>query len=120
MLAYDRSAVVKQIAVAKAERDAFVRQHRNVPTRRCTRCHEVWELLPKRFPTYKWAAGVRLYRKTCRFCLRTAARLKEREKKLLLGIPTAILDYELSAKKSRKKGRGLVARGHKVMAARHL
>jgi hypothetical protein len=120
MLAFDRSVVVKQIAVAKAERDVFVRRHRNVPTRRCTRCHEVWELLPKRFPTYERAAGGRLYRKTCRFCLRTAARLKEREKKSLLGVSTAMLPQELSAKKSRKNSPGLVARGHKVMAARHL
>ena len=120
MLVFDRSVAVKQIAVAKAERDAFVRQHRNGPTRRCTRCHEVWELLPKRFPTYKRAASGRLYRKTCRFCLRTAARLKERDKKSLLGVPTAVLPHELTAKKSRKKGPGRVARGHKVMAARRL
>ena len=90
MLAYDRNVVTKQIAVAKAERDVFVRQHRTFPTRRCTRCHEVWELLAKRFPKYKRAAGGKLCRKTCRFCLRAAARFKERGKKELLRVQKAM------------------------------
>src|SRR5437016_2070524 len=78
--AYDRHVAVKQISHAKAERDAFLRQHRNFPTRSCFRCHETWELLSKRFPKYKLASGLELYRRTCRFCLRTGARLKERAK----------------------------------------
>jgi hypothetical protein len=78
--AYDRHVVVKQISHAIAERDAFLRQHRAFPTRRCSRCHETWELLPQRFPTYKLDSGRELYRRTCRFCLRTDARLKERAK----------------------------------------
>jgi hypothetical protein len=82
-LRYDRHVVVKQISAAKAERDAFLHQHRNFPTRRCSRCQEVWELLPKRFLRYTLASGGELYRKTCRFCLRVSARLKERAKKAL-------------------------------------
>ena len=81
MLRYDRNVVIKQITAARIERGAFLHQHRKFPTRRCCRCHEVWELLPTRFPTYKTAAGGRLYRQTCRFCLRTSARLKERARK---------------------------------------
>ncbi len=81
MLMYDRNVVVKQISAAKVERDAFLRQHRNFRTRSCRCCHEPWELLPKRFPTYQGAGGGELYRRTCRFCLRTSARLKERAKK---------------------------------------
>jgi hypothetical protein len=78
---YDCNVVIKQISAAKAERDAFLHQHRKFPTRGCSRCQEIWELLPKRFPTYKRAAGGELYRRTCRFCLRTSERLKERAKK---------------------------------------
>jgi hypothetical protein len=58
-LTYDRNVVTKQMSAAKAERDAFIHRHRNFPTRRCSRCHEVWELLPKRFPVYKTAGGRR-------------------------------------------------------------
>lgn len=89
MLVYDREVVTKQIAMAKAERDLFIRQHRHHPTRQCTRCHEVWELLTKRFPEYKGANGEKLYRRTCRFCLRTAARIQDRGKKALLCVTTA-------------------------------
>ena len=77
-LRYDRHEVVNQISAAKAERDAFLHQHRNFPTRKCTRCDEAWELLPKRFPRHRLASGRELYRKTCRFCLRLSARLRER------------------------------------------
>jgi hypothetical protein len=80
-LRYNRDVVVKQISAARAERDAFLRQHGSFPTRNCFRCHEVWELLSKRFLTYKSASGGELYRRTCRFCLRAGARLKERAKK---------------------------------------
>jgi hypothetical protein len=80
MARYDRHVVVNQISLAKAERDAFLHQHRNFPTRRCSRCHETWELLSKHFPTYKGTSGGELYRRTCRFCLRADARLKERTK----------------------------------------
>ena len=79
MLAYDRNVVIMQITVAKVERDSFLHQHPNFRTRRCSRCHELWELLRKRFPTYKGAGG-ELYRRICRFCLRTSERLKERAK----------------------------------------
>jgi hypothetical protein len=78
--AYDRHVAVKQISLAKAERDAFLQKHRNFPTRSCSRCHETWELLPHRFPKYRLASGCDRYRRTCRFCLRTDARLKERAK----------------------------------------
>jgi hypothetical protein len=80
MEAYDRDVIVKQISLAKVERDAFLHQHRNSPTRRCSRCHETWELLLKRFPKYKLPSGRELFRRTCRFCLRTDARFKERAK----------------------------------------
>jgi DNA-binding transcriptional MerR regulator len=75
---YDRQATIIQISRAKAERDALLRQKRNFPTQRCSRCHETWELLPQRYPKYKGRGGKELYRKTCRFCLRAIARLKER------------------------------------------
>jgi hypothetical protein len=97
MVAYDRHVAVKQISHAKAERDAFLHQHRNFPTRSCSRCHESWELLLKRFPKYKLANGRELYRRICRFCLRTDARLKERAKLELVGMQTATVDPELSA-----------------------
>jgi SLT domain-containing protein len=87
MLAYDRQVVVKEISAAKAERDAFLNQHRTFPTLKCSRCHEVWELLAKRFPKYKPANGGELYRRICRFCLRASERLKERERKALLQAP---------------------------------
>ena len=80
---YDRQVAVKQISRAKAERDAFLRQHRNFPTQRCSHCHETWELLPKRFPKYKRSGGSELYRKTCRFCVREVERLRERAKTAL-------------------------------------
>lgn len=80
-LRYDRGVVVNQISAAKAERDAFLRQHRNFPTRRCARCHEDWELLPTRFRKYKLASGREVYRRTCRFCLRASERLRERAAK---------------------------------------
>lgn len=80
-LRYDRDVVVNQIRAAKAERDAFLHEHRSFPTRRCSRCHEDWELLSKRFPKYKAAHGCERYRQTCRFCLRASARFKERAKK---------------------------------------
>jgi hypothetical protein len=57
MLAHDRNVVIKQITVARVERDSFLHQHPNFRTRRCSRCHELWELLPKRFPTYKGSAA---------------------------------------------------------------
>ena len=90
MEAYDRHIVVKQISLARAERDTFLRQHRNFPMRRCRRCHEDWELLLKRFPKYKLPNGRELYRRTCRFCLRTDARLKQRAKLELDRMQTAI------------------------------
>jgi hypothetical protein len=90
-LKYDRHVVLQQIAAAKVERDAFLRQHRNSPTRRCARCREVWELLPSRYPRYKALSGRELYRKTCRFCFRLNERLKERKKATsrFPGIPAA-------------------------------
>jgi hypothetical protein len=90
MEAYDRHVMVKQISLAKAERDAFLRQNRNFPVRRCSRCHETWELLLKRFPKYKLPSGRELYRRTCRFCLRADARLKERAKLELERMQTVI------------------------------
>ena len=78
LVTYDRNVVIKQMSAAKVERDVFLRQRRNVPTRRCARCHEVWELLPKRFSVYKTARGCELYRKTCRFCLRATERFRDR------------------------------------------
>ena len=92
MEAYDRHVIVKQLSHAKTERDAFLRQHRNFPTRRCSRCHETWELTLKRFPKYKLPSGRELYRRTCRFCLRTDARFKERVKLKLERTLTAIPD----------------------------
>jgi hypothetical protein len=89
MRAYDRHVVVYQISAAKAERDAFLHQHRNFPTRRCSRCHEDWELLSTRFPKYKLASGGEVYRRICRFCLRASARLKERAKKARCVVLTA-------------------------------
>jgi hypothetical protein len=80
---YDRQVAVKQISRAKAERDAFLREHRNFPTQRCSHCHETWELLPQRYPKYKLPGGRELYGKTCRFCVRTAERIKERAKTAL-------------------------------------
>jgi hypothetical protein len=100
MLMYDRNVVTKQISAAKLERDAFLEQHRNFPTRRCCRCYDIWELLPERFPTYKRQSGGKLYRQTCRFCLRTSARLNDREKKSVLRAPTTMLDGGLPAKKA--------------------
>jgi len=88
-LRYDRDVVVNQISAAKAERDAFLRQHWNFPIRRCSRCHEDWELLSKRFPKYRLANGGEVYRRTCRFCLRASARLKERAKKACCVVSTA-------------------------------
>jgi hypothetical protein len=88
MEAYDRSVAVKQISHAACERDAFLHAHRAFPTRRCCRCHETWELLATRYPKYKGANGTELYRKTCRFCLRAAERLKERERNALCTKPT--------------------------------
>jgi hypothetical protein len=61
----------------------FLRQRRNFPTRRCARCHEVWELLPNRFPLYKTARGCELYRKTCRFCLRATERFRDRAQRVV-------------------------------------
>lgn len=99
MEAYDRHVMVKQISLAKAERDAFLHQHRNFPTRRCSRCHETWELLLKRFPKYKLASGRELHRRTCRFCLRTDARLKERAKLELAR--TQMTTFEAETKEQR-------------------
>ena len=76
-LTYDRN-VIKQISAARLERDAFLRRHRNFPTRTCARCHEFWEILPKRFSLYKTARGCELYRETCRFCLRAIERFRDR------------------------------------------
>lgn len=90
MEAYDRHVIVQQISLARAERDTFLSQHRNVPMRRCRRCHEDWELSLKRFPKYKLPNGSELYRRTCRFCLRTAARLKQRAKLELDRMQTTI------------------------------
>jgi hypothetical protein len=78
MALYDRQVAVVQISRAKAERDVLLRQKRNFPTQRCSRCHETWELLPQRYSKYKSSGGNELYRKTCRFCLRAVERLKER------------------------------------------
>jgi hypothetical protein len=80
---YDRQVAVKQISRAKAERDAFLCQQKNFPTQRCARCHETWELLPGRYPTYKRPGGTELYRKTCRFCVRAVERIRERAKTTL-------------------------------------
>ena len=77
MAAYDRHVAVTQISHARCERDAFLREHRNFPNRRCVRCHETWELLPSRYPKYKGASG-EVYSKTCRFCLRSAERTRSR------------------------------------------
>lgn len=85
-LMYDRDVVVKQTSAAKAERDALLHQHRNFPIRRCSRCHEDWELLSTRFPKYKLASGREVYRRTCRFCLRASARLTERATKALVRV----------------------------------
>jgi hypothetical protein len=104
MDAYDRHVVVKQIPAAKAERDVFLHQHRNFPTRRCSSCHETWELLPKRFPKYKLASGREHHRKTCRFCLRAAARAKERKKMALDRMPIRMLDRDLTARRSVETG----------------
>ena len=98
MDAYDRQVVTKQISLAKAERDAIFRQHPNFLARRCSRCHEAWELLPKRFPKYKLASGRELYRKTCRFCLRADARLKERAKLELGRLQTTLCYPEPNAR----------------------
>jgi hypothetical protein len=98
---YDRRVVVKQIPAAKAERDVFLHQHPKFPTRRCSCCHETWEFLPKRFPQYKRAGTRENYSRTCRFCFRTAARVKERQKKALARMPAAMLGRELTAEKHR-------------------
>jgi hypothetical protein len=90
MHAYDRHVIVKQISVAKADRDVFLRQHRNFPTRRCSRCHEIWELRSARFPIYHTTGGGDLYRRTCRFCLRAAARLNQREETAFDRIPAVV------------------------------
>ena len=83
LAAYDRQVAVTQISHARCERETFLRGHQNFPTRRCSRCHETWELLSVRYPKYKTAGGGERYRKTCRFCLRAAERLKHRAKKAL-------------------------------------
>ncbi len=98
MDAYDRHVIVKQISVAKAERDSFLRQHRTFPTRRCSRCHENWELLSTRYPMYDRSSGGKLYRRTCRFCLRAAARFKERAESVLDRIP-AMKDCDPNAQR---------------------
>jgi hypothetical protein len=85
---YDRQVSVKQISRAKVERDAFLRQHRTFPTQRCSHCHEIWELLPTRFPKYKRKGGSELYRKTCRFCVREVERLTERARTALKRVST--------------------------------
>jgi len=85
-LRYDRNVVVKQVSAAKGERDAFLRQHRNFPTRRCSRCHEDWELLSTRFPKYKLPSGREVHRKICRFCVRASARLRERAERALVRV----------------------------------
>jgi hypothetical protein len=90
--AYDRHVIVKQLSLAKTERDAFLRQHRNFPVRRCFRCHETWELTLKRFPKYKLPSGRELHRRTCRFCLRKDARFKQRAKLELERMQTGIPD----------------------------
>jgi hypothetical protein len=104
MEAYDRYVMVKQISLAKADRDAFLHRHRNFPTRRCSRCHETWELLLKRFPKYKVPGGRELYRRTCRFCLRTDSRLKERAKLEWDRIQTPMRDPETDARKAVEQG----------------
>jgi hypothetical protein len=101
-LRYDRHEVVHQIPAAKAERDGFLRQHRNFPTRRCSRCHEDWELLSKRFPRYKLPSGGEAYRRTCRFCLRASARRKERANKTRPIVSTATVSGSPTA--SRQAG----------------
>ena len=78
---YDRQVVISQISHARCERDLFLRNYRDFPTQRGSRCHETWELLPTRYSKYRGAGDVELYRKTCRFCLRTAARIKDRARK---------------------------------------
>ena len=84
--AYDRRVAVTQLSHARCERDAFLVAHRDFPTRRCSRCHENWELLPVRYPRYDGGDG-KLYRKTCRFCLRAAERVKDRARKALNRVP---------------------------------
>jgi hypothetical protein len=85
---YDRQVAAVQISRAKVERDELLRQKRNFPTQRCSRCHETWELLPQRYPRYKSSNGNELYRKTCRFCLRAVERFKERAKMTLNPVST--------------------------------
>jgi hypothetical protein len=46
----------------------------------------------KRFPKYKLPSGRELHRRTCRFCLRTDARFKERAKLELERMQTGIPD----------------------------
>jgi hypothetical protein len=72
------------------------------------------------FPTFKGAAGGELYRKICRFCLRAAARLREREKKALLNVPTALFKDQLTTKKDQAIARRLEDIDGQVMTARHL
>ena len=92
---YDRFVRVKQISAARDERDAFLGQHPTFPTRRCSCCREMWELQLSRFPKYKSAKGSEHYRKTCRFCLRAAARLKERTQLPPDHIPAPNLECDL-------------------------
>ncbi len=56
----------------------------------------------KRFPKYKLPNGRELYRRTCRFCLRTDARLKQRTKLELDRMQTAI--PEMNARRVVEQG----------------
>jgi len=76
--------------LASAERPDATQVH-SIVTKSC-------ELLPKRFSTYKRAAGGRLCRKTCRFWFRAAAGIHRTREKSILGVPTALLDNELNLK----------------------
>lgn len=109
MDAYDRRVLLKQIPAAKAERDVFLHQHPKFPTRRCSCCHETWELLPKRFLKYKLARSFEQYARTCRFCFRAAERLKERQRKVPVRIPTTLPAGELTVKKNRNEQFGASA-----------
>jgi hypothetical protein len=95
MATYDRHVAVTQISHATCERDAFLREHRYFPTRRCARCKETWELLPARYPKYHGPDG-ELYRKTCRFCLRAAERTRDRADNGFAPCPTSGTKHSIS------------------------
>ena len=119
-LMYERDVVVNQISTAKAEREAFLHQHRNFPTRRCARCHEDWELLLTRFRKYKLPSGREVYRRACRFCLRASARRREQAKKAMMsdGLPgETATPLAPTDPKALRTARGLKPKSAEVAAA---